>query len=146
MADEMKKMMLIGESSVGKTTLIRVLSGDEFSTRKTQAVEFCGRFIDTPGEFLENRRFYPALITSSVDCEVVAMVQDATRISSLFPPQFATIFNRKVVGIITKVDVEGCNVDRAERFLKNAGAKDIIRVSAKANIGLDIVQDMLAGR
>lgn len=140
----MKKMMLIGESGVGKTTLIRVLSGDNFSAKKTQAVEFCGQFIDTPGEFLENRRFYPALITSSVDCDVVAMVQDATRISSLFPPQFATIFNRRVVGIVTKVDAEGCNVDRAERFLKNAGAKEIIRSSSMTNIGLDTLQDMLA--
>jgi len=139
-----KKMMLIGESGVGKTTLIQVLSGEDFSARKTMAVEFTGRFIDTPGEFLENRRFYPALITSSADCDVVAMVQDATRISSLFPPQFSTIFTRKVIGIVTKVDVEGCNVERAERFLENAGVKEIIRSSSKANIGLDILQDMLS--
>lgn len=139
-----KKMMLIGESGVGKTTLIRVLSGEGFSAKKTQAVEFCGRFIDTPGEFLENRRFYPALITSSADCDVVAMVQDATRISSLFPPQFATLFTRKVVGIVTKVDVPGCNAERAERFLVNAGVKEIIRSSSKMNIGLDMLQEMLA--
>lgn len=139
----MKKMMLIGESGVGKTTLIRVLSGDDFSTRKTQAVEFCGQFIDTPGEFLENRRFYPALITSSADCDVVAMVQDPTRISSLFPPQFATIFSRKVVGVITKTDVEDANVRRAERFLENAGAKKIIKVSAKSGDGLEMLQEML---
>jgi len=146
MADETKKkkMMLIGESGVGKTTLIQVLSGEGFSSRKTQAVEFCGRFIDTPGEFLENRRFYPALITSSADCDVVAMVQDATRISSLFPPQFSTIFTRKVIGIVTKVDVEGCNVERAERFLANAGVKEIIRSSSKTNVGLDILQELLA--
>ncbi|WP_236891738.1 EutP/PduV family microcompartment system protein [Desulfoluna limicola] len=136
-------MMLIGESGVGKTSLIQVLSGEAFSARKTMAVEFTGRFIDTPGEFLENRRFYPALITSSADCDVVAMVQDATRISSLFPPQFSTIFTRKVIGIVTKVDVPGCNVERAERFLANAGVKEIIRSSSKANIGLDILQDML---
>ena len=139
----MKKMMLIGESGVGKTTLIRVLSGEGFSTRKTQAVEFCGGFIDTPGEFLENRRFYPALITSSADCQVVAMVQDATRISSLFPPQFSTIFSRKVVGVVTKVDVEDANVERAERFLKNAGAKEIIQSSSKTGIGLEQLKELL---
>ena len=129
---------------MGKTTLIQRLSKDTFIAKKTQAVEFCGRFIDTPGEFLENRRFYPALITSSVDCDVVAMVQDATRISSLFPPQFATIFNRRVIGIVTKVDVDGCNVDRAERFLANAGVKEIVRSSSVTHIGLDILQDILA--
>lgn len=139
-----KKMMLIGESGVGKTTLIQVLSGEGSSARKTMAVEFSDRFIDTPGEFLENRRFYPALITSSVDCDVVAMVQDATRISSLFPPQFSTIFTRRVIGIVTKVDVDGCNVERAERFLANAGVKEIIRSSSKTNVGLDILQAMLS--
>ena len=144
MEDGMMKVMLIGESGVGKTTLIQVLTGATFAAKKTQAVEFCGRFIDTPGEFLENRRFYPALITSSVDCDVVVMVQDATRNNSLFPPQFSTIFTRKVIGIVTKVDVEGCNVSLAERFLANAGVKEIVRVSSKTNVGLSELQEILA--
>ena len=144
MEDGMMKVMLIGESGVGKTTLIQVLTGATFAAKKTQAVEFCGRFIDTPGEFLENRRFYPALITSSVDCDVVAMVQDATRNNSLFPPQFSTIFTRKVIGIVTKVDVDGCNVHLAERFLENAGVKEIVRVSSKTNVGLSELQEILA--
>lgn len=139
----MKKMMLIGESGVGKTTMIQVLSGESFTSRKTMAVEFCGQFIDTPGEFIENRRFYPALITTSADCDVVAMLQDSTRISSLFPPLFSSIFTRRVVGVVTKVDVDGGNVERAERFLKNAGAREIIRSSSITGVGLDILKEML---
>lgn len=136
MATALKKMMLIGESKVGKTSLIEALTGEKFNTGKAMAIEFCGDYIDTPGEFLENRRFYPALITTSAEVKVVALIQDATRISCLFPPQFASIFSRDVVGIITKTDAENANIERAERFLKSAGAKDIIKMSLATGEGL----------
>jgi len=71
------------------------------------------------------------------------MLQDSTRISSLFPPLFSSIFTRKVVGVVTKVDVDGGNVERAERFLKNAGAREIIRSSSITGVGLDILKEML---
>ena len=133
-------MMLIGETGAGKSALIRALSGGDFSPRKAMAVEFCGQFINTPGEFLENRRFYPALITTAADCDILAMLQDAARKSSLFPPKFAVIFNRKVVGVVTKVDTAGADVQRAERFLRNAGASEIIPVSVKTGFGLDALR------
>ena len=139
----MKRMMLIGETGAGKNALIRTLSGEEFSRSRTMAVEFCGQFINTPGEFLENRRFYPALITTAAGCDILAMLQDATRCSSLFPPQFATTFNRTVVGVLTKVDIGEANVERAERFLRNAGAGVIIRSSTKTGVGLDALREML---
>ena len=135
-------MMLIGETGSGKSALIRALSDEQFTTRRPMAVEFCGQFINTPGEFLENRRFYPALITTAADCDILAMLQDATRASSLFPPQFAAIFNRKVVGVVTKVDTGGADVERAERFLRNAGAGEIIRSSTKTGVGLDALRKM----
>ncbi|MBI4806547.1 MAG: EutP/PduV family microcompartment system protein [Desulfovibrio sp.] len=138
----MKIMMLIGETGAGKCSLIRALSGEEFPKKRNIAVEFRGQFINTPGEFLENRRFYRALITTAVDCDVLALIQDATRSSSLFPPQFATLFNRTVVGVVTKVDETSANVERAERFLRNAGAEDIIHVSTRTGVGLDTIRKM----
>ncbi|WP_163336011.1 EutP/PduV family microcompartment system protein [Desulfopila sp. IMCC35008] len=140
----MKKMMLIGESLVGKSTLIRELSGDTaYTSHRAMAVEYCGQFINTPGEFLENRRFYNALITSSADCDILALVQDATRKSSLFPPLFASMFNRRVIGIISKVDAPGANTQRAQIFLQHAGIKETVLTSCKTKEGFNTLQQML---
>lgn len=42
------KIMLIGPSAAGKTTLIQRLIDEEIKYDKTQAVEYIGNFIDTP--------------------------------------------------------------------------------------------------
>lgn len=139
----MKKMMLIGETFVGKSSLIRELSGAEYTSHRAMAVEYCGQFINTPGEFLENRRFYHALITSSADCDILALVQDASRKNSLFPPLFASMFNRKVLGVVSKLDAPEANAGRAQLFLRNAGVKDIVLTSSKTGEGLDILRQML---
>lgn len=139
----MKKMMLIGESLAGKSSLIRELSGKEYTSRRVMAVEYYGKFINTPGEFLENRRFYNALITSSADCNILGFVQDSTRKSSLFPPLFASMFNRKVIGIISKIDVQDANPNLAKRFLHNAGVKDIVLTSSRTGEGLEFLNQLL---
>jgi ethanolamine utilization protein EutP len=139
----MKKMMLIGETLVGKSSLIRELSGENFTSHRAMAVEHCGQFINTPGEFIENRRFYHALITSSADCDILVLVQDGTRTNSLFPPLFASMFNRRVIGAISKVDAADVNVERARRFLQNAGVREIVLTSSKTGEGLDTLIDML---
>jgi len=139
----MKRMLLLGETGAGKSSLIQALSGERYVPRRAMAVEFFGQFINTPGEFLENRRFHHALITSAADCHILALLQDATRPGSLFPPQFAALFNRTVVGVATKVDLEGADPERAARLLRNAGAGRIIRASARTGEGLDQLRALL---
>ncbi len=139
----MKRLMLVGETGAGKRSLIRALFDEELPPRLPMSVEFHGPFINTPGEFLENRRFYRYLITASADADIVAFIQDATRRASLFPPLFVASFNRKLLGIVSKTDAEGADPERAERLLGNAGAKDIIRVSARTGDGLEALRALL---
>lgn len=140
----MASIMLIGETGSGKSNLIRALSDGRIIPRKLMAVDYCGPFINTPGEFLENRRFYPALITSAAECDIVLMLQDATRGSSLFPPHFAIMFNRTVQGVVTNADADTANAERAERFLRNAGVREILRVGFKTGMGLEALRVKLA--
>lgn len=132
----MKKTMLVGRTGCGKTTLIQAIQGKTIAYRKTQAVSFCDTIIDTPGEFVENRRFYSALMASSTSCDIIGFVQDATATNSIFPPKFSSMFNKPVFGIISKTDLEGGNLIRAEKFLRWAGALEIFHTSSIENIGI----------
>lgn len=135
----MKKIMLVGRTGSGKTTLAEVLQCGTATSRKTQAIEVLGNIYDTPGEFMENRRLYRALLVTSYDVDVVALVQDVEDPDSLFPPGFGTAFNRDVVGIITKAD-KAMPLEKAQADLRKAGARRIFVTSAKDQWGLEEIQ------
>lgn len=135
--------MFMGESGSGKSELIRILSGRTPCAHKALSVEFCGRFVNTPGEFLENRRFYSALITTSAECDILVLVQDATRRTSMFPPLFATMFNRKVVGVVSRADNANGKASLAERFLANAGVRNILHVDVQSGEGIEDLREVL---
>lgn len=139
----MKKLLLIGKTGSGKTTLSQALQGLTITYRKTQAVSYSPCIIDTPGEFVENRRYYSALLASSTGCDLVGLVQDGTLRNSVFPPKFASMFNKKVIGIISKTEHEHCNVARAEKFLRWAGAEEIIHTSSLSHCGISELQQYL---
>lgn len=139
----MKKMMLIGRTDCGKTTLAEVLKQGYATSRKTQSIERVGAIFDTPGEFVENRRLYRALIITSYDADVVAMVMDVDESHTIFPPNFASAFNRNVVGIVTKADKE-TSIDYAVSCLKTAGAERIFITSALSGIGLDELKSYIS--
>ena len=73
MKKEQTRVILIGRTTAGKTTLCQRISHEELNYRKTQTITVVnGRMIDTPGEYLERRSFRGALMVSSVDADVVS--------------------------------------------------------------------------
>ena len=137
-------IMLIGEGHSGKSTVIQALTGQDYRPRQALAPVYFRNFVDTPGEFLENRRFYRSLITASMTCDILLFIQDATRSSCLLPPGFAAMFNRVVAGFVSKCDHEQANIARAEKFLRNAGVKTILHGALHTQGGADAVQAHLA--
>lgn len=129
--------MLMGERGVGRRTVARLLGCTVPDLRRAMAVEYAGEFVFPPPEFLENRRFYHALITLGTECAVILFVQDATRPTSAFPPGFARIFNRTVIGVITKTDMDTASTERARRFLQSAGTTRIAALSSVSLAGVD---------
>ncbi len=141
---QVKKIMLVGGSGSGKTTLIQSLLGEKMEYSKTQALDFYDYILDTPGEYLENRRHYKSLLVSSAEYEIIGLVQDSTSIRSLYPPQFASMFsNKEVIGIVTKVDAEDSDIESAKEFLEYAGVEEIIITSAFEKKGLDRIKKIL---
>ena len=46
------------------------------------------------------------------------------------------MFNRRVIGVITKIDLPEANPERARRFLHNAGVRDMFCVSVTQGTGM----------
>ncbi len=139
----MKRVMLIGQSFSGKTTLLQKINGQTLSYQKTQALQCENDSIDTPGEYLENRALVSALLTTSYDAEVIALVQSATAPLQLFSPMFARVFTKPVIGVITKADAPDAKIDAARAHLTLAGAEPIFITSAYTGEGIQDVIDFL---
>ena len=140
----MKKTMLIGRTSCGKTTLIQKLMNEEVKYKKTQSVTYKSKIIDTPGEYVENKMFYKSLLVLSADAKVIVLVQSAIDEATLFPPKFSTMFPRKeIIGIITKTDLENADIERSRRFLIDAGATEIFTIGLEDNKGLEEIKKRL---
>lgn len=141
----MNKLMLIGSTGSGKTTLCQALHGMDLQYKKTQAVEYFDHTIDTPGEYIENRGYFRALIVAAADSDVVGLVQDSTVEESFFPPGFAGIFAKPVIGVVTKKDKSSeSELKIAEEFLENAGAQVIFKISSLSADGIEELKNYIA--
>jgi ethanolamine utilization protein EutP len=141
----MKKAILMGQSGCGKTTLIQALEHQALRYRKTQVVEHSLHFIDTPGEYLERRNLYRALIVTAVDADVVGLVQPCDTELVWVPPSFASTFSKPVFGLVTKTDLmaDADQLARARGILERGGASPIFEVSAVEGTGLDALMAYL---
>lgn len=138
------KVVLIGARNAGKSTLISNLTGGNMEVKKTQSVEFKGNFIDTPGEFLEIPSLIRGLILSSYDADLVALVQSVDDKTSYYPPNFASIFNKKTIGIVTKCDLGSMeDIKRSEKYLKSAKAEEIFHISNKDQDTIEKVREYI---
>lgn len=142
------RFMLLGGVGAGKTSLLRALEGRGAPARKTQMVEYAGWGIDTPGEYAERGSFRGNLVATAGDAQLLVAVQDSTRPGSHFPPLYFAQFTRPVIGVVTKVDVQGGDIGRSAALLRAAGVRgEIFPVSAVSGLGLGALrQSLLAFR
>lgn len=135
----MKKLILMGRVAAGKTTLTQALRGEQLHYCKTQYVRYHDTIIDTPGEYTEIGRLGAALQLYAYEADIVALVIRSDEPFCVFPPAITGMVNREVIGIVSAVDREDGNPERAERWLRLCGCKRIFRVSSKTGKGLDEV-------
>lgn len=140
-----QRMMLIGRSAAGKTTLCQCINHEDLRYHKTQTVQIINHnMIDTPGEYLERCNMRGALIVTSTDADIIVLVQDATEAGTMFPPFFNTMFVKPVVGVVTKCDLaDEKQIEQAGKYLNAAGAKEVYFVSSVTGQGVDQLVERL---
>ncbi|MCP1108952.1 ethanolamine utilization protein EutP [Lachnospiraceae bacterium PF1-21] len=132
----MKKIVLMGRSEAGKTTLTQALKGEKIHYHKTQYINNFDVIIDTPGEYAQTHGLGAALALYTYEADVVGLLIGATEEYSLFPPCVTATCNRDVVGIVTKINDPHANKERAANWLRLAGCQQVFYIDSKANEGI----------
>lgn len=139
----MKKLILMGRSEAGKTTLTQALRGEEIHYYKTQYINHYESVIDTPGEYAQSHRLGKALALYTYEADVVGILVAANEPYSLFPPNVTAQANRECIGIVTKIDLPNANIPLADRWLEIAGCKTIFHVNSKEGVGVPAILEYL---
>ena len=133
----MKRLMLIGPSQCGKTSLTRVLRGETLRYQKTQAIVWTPAAIDTPGisgkplpvQCTAHQRLRGRCHRAGTECRCAPVT---------FSPGFTAPMNRPVIGVITKADLAAPpRLQQVRTWLEAAGAGHIFITSALTGDGLD---------
>ena len=84
----------------------------------------------------ENATLAKALALYTYEADVVGLLLSATEPYSLYPPCVTACCNRPVIGIVTQIDHEGGDPDRAHNWLALAGCDPIFHVSSYTGEGI----------
>ena len=85
-----------------------------------------------------------SLLVLSADAKIIILVQSAIDGATLFPPKFSTMFPKKeVIGLVTKIDLEGADIERSKRFLLEAGATEVFIIGLNDKKGLEAIKKRL---
>lgn len=135
----MKRLLLIGRTFSGKTTLCQFLNHEAIRYHKTQTIQIVDkRMIDTPGEYLEQRHFRGALSVTSTQADVIGLIQDATEKGTMFPPAFSSMFTLPVIGIVTKAEMaDAASIEMARSYLRMAGVSKVFVTSSYRGEGFE---------
>lgn len=140
----MKKIILVGRSEAGKTTLTQALRGEKIQYHKTQYVNYFDVIIDTPGEYAQTAHLGRALALYTYEAQVVGLLLAATEPYSLYPPCITCMTNRDTVGIVTKINDPKARVEWADKWLRLTGCKKIFYVDSKTGEGIPEILEYLA--
>lgn len=139
----MKKIVLVGRSESGKTTLTQALKGEKIHYHKTQYVNNFDVIVDTPGEYVQVKGLGSAIALYAYESDVVGLLISATEPYCLFPPCITCMTNRETIGIVTKIHEPDAHVERAAAWLRLTGCEKIFYVDSKTHEGVPEILEHL---
>ncbi|QSX05618.1 50S ribosome-binding GTPase [Sedimentibacter sp. zth1] len=119
-----KRIMIIGPSRCGKTTLANFLNDKEAIARRTADIIYGKNTIDVPGAYIENSWMYKHIIAIAQDASHVLILIDQSGNREVYSPGFAKLFNCPVIGVIIKTDLMPKNRENCIKQLKRIGVSE----------------------
>jgi ethanolamine utilization protein EutP len=139
-----KRIMVIGPTNCGKTTLVHALNDENRPIRKTQNLIFGKNTIDVPGSYIENAWMYKYLISAVQDASHVLVLVDQSNCTEVYSPGFARVFRCPVIGVITKVDLMPENEDLCIQQLRKIGVHEpYFKISIPSGKGISALKEFL---
>ncbi|TKB56577.1 EutP/PduV family microcompartment system protein [Ferrimonas aestuarii] len=119
---ELKNVAFVGEVDAGKSALIDKLVEQSVHIGKTQSPNiYRGRVIDTPGEFIDNRAWNNALLSTISMVKTVVCLQPANAKRFSPVPGLLNVYaNKNIVGVISKTDVDDADIELAKSLMREA--------------------------
>jgi ethanolamine utilization protein EutP len=139
-----KRVMIIGPTRCGKTSLANAINGSDRPIRRTQDIIYGERTIDVPGSYIENTDLYKHIIAAAQDAVCVLILTDQSAIADVYSPGFARVFTKPTFGVVTKTDLARDNADSAVRRLAMSGAgRPYFRISTADGTGVEELKRFL---
>lgn len=140
-----KRIMVIGPTNCGKTTLVNALNNENRPIRKTQNLIYGKNTIDVPGSYIENAWMYKYIISAVQDASHVLILVDQSNCRDVYPPNFAKTFPCPVIGVVMKIDLMPENEEVCIRQLKKIGIKEpYFKVSVPKEQGVKELKQYLS--
>ena len=117
------KTLLIGVPGAGKSTLCKALLRHDKAVLKTQAPEYHGdMMLDLPGEYLTHPHLRRVFLSQAHNVKAILFLVAGNEIPMHIPPGLLhTVPGVQVFGVITKFDLNDCDVAKAGLFLAAQG-------------------------
>ena len=142
-----KRIMVIGPTGCGKTSLVNALNDYDGPLRRTQNLIYGTNTIDVPGSYIENAWMYKHLISAAQDASYVLILVDPTDRDDVYSPGFAKAFRCPVIGVVTKCDLQPSNEEAAFDKLKRLGIEEpYYRISVLDGTGIKDLKERLLGK
>lgn len=139
-----KRVMVIGPTGCGKTTLVNALNDQDGPIRKTQNIIYKDKTMDVPGAYIENAWMYKHLIAAAQDASHVLIIIDQSKCDDVYSPGFAKVFRCPVIGVIAKCDLAAENEELAIQKLKKLGiAEPYFKISVSDRTGIEALKEYL---
>ncbi|WP_346889729.1 EutP/PduV family microcompartment system protein [Clostridium sp. UBA1056] len=139
-----KRIMVIGPSRSGKTTIVNALNDYDGPLRRTPDLIYGKNTIDVPSAYIENAWMYKHVIALSQDAFHVLILVDQSNCTEIYSPGFAKSFRCPIIGVITKCDLTPENEEKCLRRLKIIGVSEpYFHISFPMGTGIDALKKYL---